>query len=278
MAVLCAKTAGETKKEFGAVLLVVFGFTLSTIIGVALCGCSTIRYIPPEKLSYEELSAPYASVQLKISNTLDVLGKIRSPESVWHQRFVERQLLSQSDTVVASSGKSKDGYKIWLNMFAFDEHTMTATRKCFFCVDEKAVVTPTKPKRYLIPPRHGLIIDCQVVLESEMLAKPYSTEEARRVEVLKSVAQALCKDMDELAGDVDKDDQTEDMLAISAMMINQVFEAVLFELDRSPGAAASLSDEQGISFSHITFDKSRIRMIVNNDIVTVKIRIGYPMQ
>ncbi len=267
----------EVNKGFGAVLIVVFGFTLLAIIGVTLCSCSALGYIPPERLSYKELSAPYARTQLKISNTLDVLGKIRSPESVWHQRFVARQLLSQSDTVVASSGKSKDGHKTWLNMFAFDEHTMTATRKCFFCVDEKAVITPTKPRRYLIPPRHGLIIDCQIVLESEMLAKPYSTEEARRIEMLKSVAQALRDDTDELKGDAGEDDQTGDMLTISTMMMNQVFESVLLELDKSPGAAAGLSDEQGISFSHITFGKGMIQMVVDSDIVTVKIRIGYPM-
>jgi hypothetical protein len=267
----------EVNKGFGAVLIVVFGFTLLAIVGVTLCSCSALGYIPPEKLSYKELSAPYSRTQLKINNTLDVLGKIRSPESVWHQRFVERQLLSQSDTVVACSGTSKDGHKTWLNMFAFDEHTMTATRKCFFCVDEKAVITPTKPKRYLIPPRHGLIIDCQVVLESEMLAKPYSTEEARRIEMLKSVAQTLRMDMDELTGDVDKDEQAGDMLAISTMMINQVFESVLLELDRSPGAAAILNDEQGVSFSNITFGKGRIQMLVNSDVVTTKIRMGYPM-
>jgi hypothetical protein len=267
----------EVDKNFRTVLIVVFGFTLLAVIGVTLCSCSIFGYIPPEKLPYKELSAPYAQTQLKISNTLDVLGRIRSPESVWQQRFVARQLLSQSDTVVAYSGTSKDGYKTWFNMFAFDEHTMTATGKCFFCVDEKATITTTKPKRYLIPPRRGLIIDYQMVLESEMLAKPYSTEEARRIEILKSIAQTLREDMDELKGDAGKDDQAADALAISAMMMNQVFESILLELDKSPGAAAGLSDEQGVSFSHITFGKGRVQMVVDSDIVTVKIRIGYPM-
>jgi hypothetical protein len=277
MASPATKTVEKTKSLFESLLFVVLGLTIS-VVGLTIYGCSLLRYIPPEKLSYAELSVPYTLAQLKVSNTLDVLSSIQLPQSKQQQKFIERQILSQSDTVIAASGRSKDGHKMWLNMFAFDEHTMTTKRKCFFCVDEKATMALKKPRRYFIPPRHGLIIDCQTVLDPEMLAKPYSNEEARRIEILKNVAQALHKDTDELRGTAHENDRQEDLFSILAMMINQVFDAVLLELDRSPGAAAGLSDENGISFSHITFDKGRIQMFVIHDIVTIKIRMGYPMQ
>ena len=38
--------------------------------------------------------------------------------------------------------------------------------------------------------------------------------------------------------------------------------------------AVRLSEPNGVEFDHINFDKGRLRMVIDNDIVTVKMRLG----
>ena len=241
-------------------------FCLSTLIFLgALCGCSVVSYLQPEQCPREELSASYDQTALKASSTLDVLGKIQSRE---------HELVSQSDTMVASSGENKDGYRTWFTMVAFDEHTMIAKRKYLFLVDEKAKISPTELKRFLAAPKHGLVFDSQVVLETEVLDKPYATEEARQIAILRQVAGSLRKDIDELCGGTDGPSQGSKMLTVSGLLMNQIFETVLLELDKSPVLAKRLSSKSGVEFNHISFDKGNIRLAVEDDVATVKIGLG----
>lgn len=257
--------AVESKAERRATVerLVFRLFALFIVCG--LCGCSVVRYFQPEQRPREELSASYDQTALKTSSTLDVLGKIQSRK---------HELLSQSDTMVASSGQNKNGYRTWFSMVAFDEHTMVAQRKYFFLVDERVKISATKLKRFLSAPKGGLTFDSQVVLETEVLTKPYATEEAGQIAILKQVAQSLRKDIDELSGNTDGPGQGNKTLTVSGLLMNQVFEAVLLELHKSPVLAKRLSTENGVEFNHIGFDRGNIRMAVEDDIVTVKIGVG----
>jgi hypothetical protein len=257
--------AAESRATRRAIVenLIVCLFALILLCG--LCGCSVVNYLQPEQLSREELSASYEQTKLKTSSTLDVLGKIQS---------VERELVSQSDTMVASSGENKNGYRTWFTMVAFDEHTMIAKRKYFFLVDERAKISSTKLKRCLAARKQGLIFDSQVVLETEVLEKPYATEEARQIGILRQVAGSLRKDIDELSGDTDGPSQGSKTLTISGLLMNQLFETVLLELDKSPVLAKRLSSSSGVEFNHISFDKGSIRMVVEDDTVTVTIGLG----
>jgi hypothetical protein len=242
------------------------GFYLFALIFVCgLCGCSVVRYFQPEQCPREELSASYDLTALKASSTLDVLGKIQSRK---------HELLSQSDTMVASSGEDKNGQRTWFTMVAFDEHTMVAQRKYFFLVDERAKVSPTKLKRFLAAPKRGLVLDSQVVLETDVLAKPYATEEAGQIAILKQVAQSLRNDIEELSGNADGPSQGNKMLTVSGLLMNQVFEMALLELNKSPVLAKRLSSKSGVEFNHVSFDKGNIWMFVEGDVVTVKIGLG----
>ena len=61
------------------------------------------------------------------SSTLDVLAMTESPDYQFTAHdALGKQLLTQSDTIVALSGQSADGLKTWVNLIAFDERHMTA--------------------------------------------------------------------------------------------------------------------------------------------------------
>ena len=118
------------------------------------------------------------------------------------------------------------------------------------------------------------MFDSQMVLETEVLDKPYATEEAEQIAIIRQVAENLRKDIDDLSEDEDELSQRNEMLAVSGMLMNQVFETVLIELNKSPGLATRLSDNSGVEFNHINFDEGKIQTVVEGDIVTVKIRLG----
>lgn len=239
-------------------------------------GCSPVGYLPLERLAYEDLSAGYEHTQLKTSSTLDVLGMIRSPQYKLPPQLVGTELLSQSDTAVASCGKSKDAYKTWFYMVAFDEHSMTARRKYFFLIDEKVRVLPSDPKQYVIPPRRGLMFDCEMVLDPQAISGPFATEEAGRIAVLKQVANDLRKDVGRLTDGNGASGQGNEMLAVSSMLMNQAFEAALLELSKSPVLATKLDETTGVRFKHLSFDPARVRMLVEDDTVAVTFRLGLP--
>ncbi len=242
-------------------------FTFAALCG--LCGCSVVSpYVglQREEPSYDqELLAAYHRIELNKNITLDVLPVLRS---------APHELLSQSDSVVAALGQSKKGYKTWFNMVAFDEYKLTAKRKYFFVVDEKVTRSPTNPGWVLLEPRRGLAFDCEMVIEKEVPYNYYATENAEQIAMLKQVSNNLRKDIGELGEDIEKTGQDNQMLHVCGMLISQTFETILRTLETSPVLAAKLSDGSGIEFDHISFDKGKIQMVADGDIVRVKIRLG----
>lgn len=242
-----------------------------------LCGCSPLPYLPPERLPYAELAAPYHQTQLKVSSTLDVLNLTHPPQNGVDPNAAGKTLLSQNDTMIALAGQSKNGLKTWVNMVVFDEYQMTARRKYFFCSDEQAAIAPTDPKHYLIPPRKGILFDCEFTLATEILTTPYATEQARQVAIVRWLAGQIKSDVRELTGGRDDPTRANELVSMAGMMMNQVFRGVLGELEKSPGLARNLGDKRGIEFPHISLNKGRIRMRLREDIAVVKIRVNLPM-
>lgn len=231
-----------------------------------LCGCEVVEFAKPEGPPYDkEISESYYQTELKKSVAADVLTMIERQMSaergLWGRiNPPEYELFSQSKSVVASIGRKKKGRKMWLNMVAFDENELAAWRKCLFIVDEK-------PKTLIFWLRASLSFDCEMVLAGEVLDKPYANENARRIAILRQAQTDVRKDIKELSTD-NKD------IGICGMLVEQGLEAGLVKLDSSPAQAARLSDRAGFDFSHMAFDKGRIRMVVEGDIVRVKMRLG----
>jgi hypothetical protein len=217
-----------------------------------LCGCSIVEFFTPEgPPSDQQTSVCYYKTKLKVSSSADVLAVINLPEY---------ELVSRSKSVIASAGQKKKGYKSWFTLIAFDENESTAKRKYLFVVDEK-------PKILFVEPREGLRFDCEVALGSDVLGKPYAEENARRIAILKDVLKSFRKD----TGEVSPDNKE---LGIDGMLVNQALEAVLVKLEDSPALAARLNEPNGVDFSHINFDRGKIRMIITDDIAAVRIRLG----
>lgn len=219
----------------------------------ALWGCSVVEYFKKDEPPFdEELAASYHQTRLKESSSADVLTTIHRPEY---------EVLSQSKSVVASTGQKKKGHQMWFNMVAFDENKATAERKYFFVVDEKG-------KDFLFGPKRSLKFDSQMVLESDILDEPYANENARRMAILQQLLKNFRSDIDELA----QDNKT---LDVCGMLVNQTLQTVLQKLEASPSLASKLSDADGFDFDHITLGKGLIRMMsVMDDIINVNINIS----
>lgn len=246
------------------------------------CGCG---YVGPAKLSYARLATPYAATQLGRSTSLEVLNIARDPDYQFDPDKVEQVLLTQSDTVIGFSGRSDDTRITWLNLIVFDEFRMTARRKYFFCIDERAERVPgdsgreggRTSGRLLFPPRKGIILDAEFVIDTDVLTTPYATEEAQRIAIVQWLAAQLQRDVTALVGDLKDPAQGSEAILLAGMMAAQVFQGVLVELDQSPGLAANLGGERGVPFPHMSLGEGRIRLIAQNDFGVLKTRVNLPM-
>ncbi len=239
------------------------------LLGTLPVGCSTVSpWAKARQLSYQaKLSAPYDRIKVKQSIIQNAVPKIQRLQDELEPSFAEAELISHGENVVVSLGQSKDGYKSWFNMVTFQEKELNAIRKYFFFVDDKS-------RSFQLNPSRGLRFDCEIVIGEEMLAEPGTTENARRIAMLRNILDNFHKDINELSEDTDAPDQENKMLDICRMLINQAFEVVLRELDSSPVLATRLSQAGGVEFDHINFDKGKIQMVVVGNIVRVKIRLG----
>ncbi len=230
--------------------LKIFNFGLCFLV-FGLCGCAVVDYLKPEKPPYDEqLSQSYDQTKLKVSRAADVLAVIHKPKY---------EMLSQSKSVIASSGQKKKGREIWFNMVAFDENTMTAKRKYFFLIDEK-------PKSFWIQPKRKLKFDCDMVMGSELFDEPYTNDNAKRIAILRKVLANVHSDIDQLS-------QEDKNLSTSGMIINQTIKTILVQLESSPVLAVRLNPAEGLAFDHITLGAGTIRLGAAGDIVNVKISV-----
>ena len=223
------------------------------------CGCSMIptqgRMRSKSLLYDKELSAVYDQTTVKKSLTLDVLPKIEG---------LKDELISQSESVVASLGQSKSGYKTWFTMVAFHEYELSVVRKYFFVVDEGIEI---RSKR-------GLRFDCEVLPTKEELDNIRAAKGVKQIALLRGILDNLRKDAAELGGGTDAAGQDNQTLNIGVMLIKQVFETIFLKLDSFPVLAPKISDPDGVEFNHLNFGKGKIQVTTRDNIVVVKIRLG----
>ncbi len=246
---------------------------LCVYAAVFLCnftgGCSSWSLrAGAEQPSFEVLlSAPYDETRLKQSLTLDVLPRIQRAKGELAPHFMGAELLSQSENVVASSGQSEDGRRLWFNMFAFHEFRLNVIRKYFFVADDTGPTLSGKSRR-------GLRFDCEMVLPDDVSGAPDADENRRQVTILEHVLRNLHKDIKGLDVREDAAGQNDKTLSVCGMLINQTFEIILRELDSSPALAAKLSGPDGVDLDHITFDRGKVRMVAGGDTVAIRIHFG----
>ncbi len=247
------------------------------LFATCLCGCAARGYLVSDRLPYAKLAFPYAHTQLKTSATLDVLNLGRAPDYQFGRGAAEELLLTQSETAVAFSGRSPDGRKFWLTMVVFDEFRLTATRKYFFLVDEQAETAPAAKTQAFLPPRKGLVFDSEFVVDPQILTTPYATQEAQKIAMVRWLAEQFQKDMTALVGGSGAPARGSALLSTAGMMMRQTFTGLLVELDKSPGLAQVLADPQGMEFPHISMNKGRARLLTQNDLAAMTLRVNFPL-
>lgn len=244
---------------------------LAGLFSIAGCSSSSAEF------AYARLSAPYYQTRLGASSTLDVLAQTDAPDYQFDPEHIGKRLLSQSDTMVALSGQTTDGFKTWVNLFVFDEGRMTARRKYFFCSDERATNAKTEPLESLVGRGRGLYFDAQLLLDPEIRTTPYATEEARQIVILRWLADQFSADVRGLTNRADEPTNANELVATAGMMMNQTFQGVLLALGKSPGLARNLAGVKGVTFPHISLDEGRIQMLATSDAVALKIRVNLPL-
>jgi hypothetical protein len=215
------------------------------VLSVALSGCGTIGAI-----DREGIYGRYDMTVLKQSTSADVLSYIQNTET---------EHLSQSESVLASWGSDWKNRTHWFNMVAFDEEQLAAARKYVFTLEDYRGPN-TKP-------RAKLRLDVAAVIDSQTLDAAYPTQNQKRIAIIKKLKTSFFDDSQA----VSFESQT---LQNSSMMVTQAFNNLLNKLNQSPALAEDLSKPEGLEFNHMTLGTSRARMLLEDDIVKLKIKAG----
>ena len=200
--------------------------------------------------SYQPVFDRYYSTTLKLSTSSDVLAMVQDPES---------EMLSQSESVVAAWGvKDKKDRTHWFNMVAFDEEQMNAVRKYGFILEERNWGWNRAPSP-------ALRLDAAMVMDADVLEAAYASNNEKQIEVLKAVKALFGKDAQELTFDSRS-------FRSSTDMVKQALNSIVVKLGHSPAYAAKLPLLEGMPFDHPTLGESYIRMLIEGDIVKIKIK------
>lgn len=187
---------------------------------------------------------------LKLSKSADILPIIAA----------DTELTSQSESIIASWDQQKDNAVLWFNMVAFDEEQLTAVRKYAFLVDEK------EPE-FLSAPTQRIRFDASIVLSEDILTEPFANDNEKKIAVIGQIQKSFSGDTAKLTTDSSS-------FTSASMMTKQIFNHILYKLDKSPALAAELSDLSGMEFDHMTLGTGRVRLVVEDDIASFKVKIG----
>ena len=209
-----------------------------------VCGCSDPLN------TYQPVFDRYYSTTLGLSSSADVLAMVQDPDT---------ELLSQSDSVVAAWGvKDKKDRTHWFNMVAFDQDQMDAVRKYGFILEETT-------QGWNRAPKPGLRLDASYMMDEDILDAAYASNNEKQIEIIKAAKEQFEADAQELTFDSKS-------FRSSTIMVQQAFSSVLYKLGQSPAYAAKLPLMEGMKFDHPTLGESYIRMLIDGDIVKIKIK------
>ena len=225
--------------------------TAAMVLCMALSGCGAMSDVNRFFIGDAHIFDRYELTKLKQSTSSDVLSIIQDSKT---------ELLTQSESIVASWGEKKKGSVLWFNMVAFHEEDLTAARKYSFVANERA-------KGYFVKPMQRLRFDAELILNLEILEEPYADRNAMRIAILREVLARFSED----AGELTFDSRT---LLSGSMMVKRVLNIVLTKLEQSPALAIHLPEMGGLDFDHMNFGPGRIRMLIEDDIVKVKAKVG----
>ncbi|HAL45198.1 MAG: hypothetical protein A2Y12_17810 [Planctomycetes bacterium GWF2_42_9] len=233
-----------------------FAAVVTSIASLFLSGCGIEEV--GERLWFEE--PPYTNQQPEAYRLIQV-DKSTSAEVLDMVKKYDKELTSQSESVVACWGEKKTTSQFWVTMVAFDEENFTVARKYFMAVDERPV--------HLHNEGQDLRFDSEVKMDEKTLSASYTSENERRISIIKKTLEIIRDDFVEVR-------QDSRVINQAAMMSNQMYERILYVLNESPALAQRLSEPNGLDYTSLVFNKSRVGLYIDdvNKVVVTKIRMG----
>jgi hypothetical protein len=229
---------------------VLFLMLLSAALPLAGCAWTARGLSAPEKPSPQDLLATFNDTALGKSTSGDALAAVRYPEF---------QLVVNGQNGLAVSGPRTAGSRTWLTLFSFGD-SLTVSGKYFFLINDK-------PTAFMYKKFIRARLDAEKIITPEVLAKNYSDEEARNVAILSDILTGF--------GAAAKEVKVSDTRTRScAMAVHDLLSQILAKLAASPSEAMHFDNPAGIAFDHATMGPGRFRMIVEGDVVKLKVIVG----
>jgi len=218
-------------------------FLTAVLFVVTLSGCHRVSQ---DATAFNR----YYMTTLKLSTSADVIPMIEA----------EGETLTQGENAVASCGNAKKGSVIWFNAVAFDDDTSRAFRKYAFVANPKAT-------GLFVAKAQTMRFDAELVINVGVLNEPFASENARKIAVLRSILADFSNDFRPLV----TDNQT---LNSGSLMVKQLLKGLIVKLEASPALAGTLENYSGMDFDHMTLGKGKVRMVVENGMVELKVMTG----
>lgn len=234
------------------------------VVACFFCGCAAVgqkgkdygdywfRPIHVSPAESENLNLPYRTTNLGKSTSAEILEVMVNNAT---------EVLSQSESVVASYGSDHNRQKAWFNMVSFDEEKLTAKRKYFLSSYDN-------PKEWFVL-KEALRFDAEMFIDRAILDDAYANADAKRIAILKEIRRKYNQDIQEVT-------KYHRDLGNIGMLANQSMNIVLTEFELNPSYAEQMEYFEGFDFDHPTLDEGKIRMVIDQGrgIVKLKIKIG----
>lgn len=228
---------------------------------MAISGCAAVSYSGSKASNYalrKTHQTPQESEKLNVSYYLTVLGETSSADVLESIQNTESEIVSQSQTVIASYGWDEKPEKAWSNMVAFDEEALTASRKYFL----KSCDTPTK--WFVL--KEKFRFDAEVLLSDAILDEAYANSNDRRIAALEAVRKSYYGDLMQLQNYNTK-------LINIGLLVNQTLNVVINNFKVNPDFAVTLENAEGMDFDHPTLGEGKIKMMIDDATGTVRLKV-----
>ncbi len=251
-------TKGENVRYFTLIL---------ALVAVFVAGCNnTPSADAPDK---NKVFNRYDSIVLGEDTSATVLQKL------YNKSLDKEEYLSQSESAVAKWAQRGDynttlvqrgDYAVvWFNIVGFDEESMTAKRKYAFLSDEDS------PGWWVLvgAASQKLRFDMEMIMDDEVLDQPYASASDKWIAIIEEAKKLYLDDV----RDIRKDSHAIDSISL---LINQTFNQILEQIQRSPDLTQKLDKASGLEFDHSVLNEGRMLIIVDDatNTVDVKIKLG----
>jgi hypothetical protein len=223
---------------------------LSACLALTGCDWAARGITPPERPNANELMVTFNKTTLNQSSSGDVVASVLYPTL---------QYVTQSQNTVAISGSKRIRARNWLTLISFGER-LTASGKYFFLINDK-------PQAFMYTKLILARLDVEKTITPEVLNKNYPDEEVKNIAILRDILSGFNASVREVKS-------SDAHIRSCSMAVDQLLGEILTRLKTSSIEASRFADPDGMPFDNSNMGTGRLRMVIEGDIVKLKIIIG----